>query len=140
MCFKEGNSSLPMPTSARFSGLLYMRCNYTFVYVSAAGSTGVALDSVEALMSEGLGWPTQGHIALTSNEDEMMVSYVTGTTTTPSVKFVIEFLHIRMQCRLSLVVRYGLRPDALGTVVFGNTTTYTASEMCDQPANVTGQV
>lgn len=118
-----------------------MRCNYTFVYVSQATGTGVALDSVEALMSEGLGWPTQGHIALTSNEDEMMVSYVTGTTTTPSVKFEPE----RLLCDALLILvtfdaRYGLNPDALDTIVFGNSTTYAASDMCDQPANITAQV
>ena len=106
MCFKEGNSSLPVPSSVRFSSLMYMRCNYTFVlnvnvcihkqiadtawyrfvYVSVSDGVGMALDSIVAPMSEGLGWPTQGHIALTSNDDEMLVSYVTGTLTTPSVK------------------------------------------------------
>ena len=100
MCFKQGNTSLPVPTSVRFSGLLYMRCNYTcvlsiarlvthvcrFNYISFATGSPAALDSVQANMAESLGWPTQGHIALTSNDDEMMVIYVTGTTTTPSVK------------------------------------------------------
>ncbi len=46
----------------------------------------VALASVVAPMAEGLGWPSQGHIALTDNDDEMMLTYVTGTTTTPSVR------------------------------------------------------
>ncbi len=40
------------------------------------------------LMAEGLGVPTQGHISLTDNDDEMLVAYVTGTQTTPSVRYV----------------------------------------------------
>lgn len=58
-----------------------------FTYVTVENGTSIALDSITVPMTEGLGWPTQGHIALTSNDDEMMVTYVTGTDTTPSVKF-----------------------------------------------------
>ena len=36
--------------------------------------------------------------------------------------------------------RYGTSPDSLAGVVTGSTTTYTAADMCDQPANTTSQV
>jgi hypothetical protein len=36
----------------------------------------------------GFEFPTQGHIALTTNNDEMMMVYVTGKPTTPSVRWV----------------------------------------------------
>eukprot|EP00042_Codosiga_hollandica_P031311 m.189441 g.189441 ORF g.189441 m.189441 type:complete len:738 (-) comp53605_c0_seq1:112-2325(-) len=120
LCFKQGNFTIAPPTSVRFPGLLYMRCNYTFIYLTSDNGQQYALDSVMATMADGLGAPKQGHISLTSNDDEMLVSYTTGTTTTPSVRF-------------------GLTADGLDIVVYGNSTTYAASDMCDSPANTTSQ-
>ncbi len=54
-----------------------------------ASGSAVALDGVVGPIAEGLGVPTQGHISLTDNDDEMLaVTYVTGTQTTPSVRYV----------------------------------------------------
>jgi hypothetical protein len=53
-----------------------------------ASGSAVALYGVVGPMAEGLGVPTQGHTSLTENDDEMLVTSVTGTQTTPSVQYV----------------------------------------------------
>ncbi len=103
-----------MLCSVRFPGLIYMRCNYTFNYINVIAGEHYLIDSVTADMYDTPGspkvhhhhmykrlhefsrfgaccvrdTPQQGHIALTENDDEMMVIYVTGTSTTPQVKYV----------------------------------------------------
>ena len=84
-------------------------------------SGGSAVAAITVPMAESLGWPTQGHIALTENDDEMAVMYVTGTSTTPYVK-------------------YGLDPNSLDGVVSGETGTYSAAMMCNAPASTIAQV
>ena len=63
--------------------------SFTYVNVDIDSNTHTALASVTVPMVDTLGTPKQGHIALTGNLDEMMVMYVTGTTTTPSVRCVM---------------------------------------------------
>lgn len=100
---------------------LILRITSSFTYVSMAAKDPVALGSVIGIMADTIGTPKQGHIALGSNDDEIIVSYVTGTTTTPSVRF-------------------GASETALNNVVTGVSTTYTASSLCGAPANQTQQM
>ncbi len=46
-----------------------------------------AIASVTAASMDSLGSPKQVHISLSGSANEMVVTYVTGTTTTPSVRF-----------------------------------------------------
>eukprot|EP00042_Codosiga_hollandica_P051427 m.631135 g.631135 ORF g.631135 m.631135 type:complete len:480 (-) comp58283_c0_seq22:2372-3811(-) len=98
-----------------------MRCNYTFDYVSTYGGSQTVLASASVEMCDTLGTPKQGHLALTAVDNEMTLTYVTGTTTTPSVRF-------------------GTEPNSLTELVNGTTSTYAASNMCNAPANITAQV
>ena len=65
----------------------YRACR-RFVYVNVVDGYNFAIAEAKTTMAEGLGWPTQGHIGLTGNPDEILVTYVTGTLNTPMVKFV----------------------------------------------------
>ena len=57
MCYKEGDTPLPPPPPVRFPQLIYMRCNYTFTYVSVLNGVAYAADSVSAVMADSIGTP-----------------------------------------------------------------------------------
>lgn len=100
----------------------FLRCDFVFTYISA-GPNGemIALANVTVPSIEGPNVPKQGHIAFTSNYDEMMVSYTSGSNeNAPSV-------------------RYGLSSGNYEWIATGDSRTYQASDMCDNFANVTSQ-
>lgn len=107
--------------AAQFSGLIAMRCNYTFVYVHVENGAHTALCSTVATMADSPNAPKQVHIALNDDPSGMTVTFVSASSNTPQVRF-------------------GTEPDILTSVVNGTSITYAASEMCDQPANTTSQV
>lgn len=111
-----------MPHSVRFPQLFMMRCNYTVVYYNfqLKRSDFVAIGSLEVGLKESFNAPKHGHIALTSKLDEMAVMFNSASQKTPQVK-------------------YGLRASELSQSASGNSSTYTASDMCHAPANITGQ-
>jgi len=106
--------------SVRFENLIYMRCNYTFNYVGTRNGTLQILGSVQVVMKDGLGAPKQGHLGITSNLDEIVIVYVTGTNTRPSMK-------------------YGTSSSSLTNVVYGTTATYNNTMMCAPPATTISQ-
>ena len=65
-----------------------MRCNYTFTYVSMAGKDPEALGAVNGIMVDSIGAPKQGHLSLGNSDTEMVVSFTSGSSKTPSVRFV----------------------------------------------------
>ena len=65
-----------------------MRCNYTFTYISSASKDPIALGTVQGIMQDAAGAPKQGHISLGDKDDEMIVSFTSGSTMTPAVRFV----------------------------------------------------
>jgi len=64
--------------------------------------------------------PTQVHLALGDQIDQMYVSYVTNSSA------------VVPQCQ------YGLSPSSLTSTVSGTSTTYNASNMCEGKANLVG--
>ena len=90
------NFTVPAPAASSGSiitdSLVYLRCNYTFTYVSNSGNEPVALVSATAVMADAIGTPKQGHISLTANTDEIIVSFTSGTNNVPSVRCVV-FCH-----------------------------------------------
>ncbi|CAF4141426.1 unnamed protein product [Adineta steineri] len=64
--------------------------------------------------------PIQVHLAFGDRNDQMYISYVTNSN------------KIIPKCR------YGFDPSLLNFQVNGNTTTYKASDMCEEKANLTG--
>ncbi len=71
--------------------------------------------------------PTNIHIALTSQPDQMIIQFTTGGSET-NVKAMIG----------TPIVEYNEMKRVTTTRVSGTTETYTASDMCQEPANVTG--
>lgn len=57
-----------------------------FTYVNVQGNSHVALGSVTSVMSDVIGAPKQGHISYTDYEDEIAVTYVSGSNHTPFVR------------------------------------------------------
>ena len=57
---------------------------HRFNYISA--STKDAVVQATGIMADKTGAPKQGHISITSNADEMTVSYTSGTEKVPSVR------------------------------------------------------
>ena len=90
---------VPSPAASfgtvHFSGLVYMRCNYTFTYVANATNVLTAIAFVGAQNTDHIGAPKQGHISITENDDELIVSYTSGVDTTPSVRFV-RFIYLQI--------------------------------------------
>ena len=64
--------------------------------------------------------PTQIHLAVNNQDDQLYVSYVTNSS------------DVVPQCQ------YGLSPTTLSMQVNGTTVTYKASDMCQEKANTTG--
>ncbi len=58
-----------------------------FAYISNRDAPEV-LATATAIAADSIGSPKQGHIAITENDDEIVVSYVSGTETLPSVRSV----------------------------------------------------
>ncbi|DAZ95963.1 TPA: hypothetical protein N0F65_009264 [Lagenidium giganteum] len=110
------------PNSVRFSSLIMMRCNYTVSYYNynPKYKDYKAIGKVTVGMKDSFNAPKHGHIALTSKLDEMAVMFNSASNKTPSVQ-------------------YGRDPDKLDKELTGTFTTYTASDMCHSPANITGQ-
>ncbi|TMW69458.1 hypothetical protein Poli38472_001614 [Pythium oligandrum] len=113
----------PSTPSVRFPSLYMMRCNYSVVYFNYNPKVADvrALAELQIAMKESFNAPKQGHIALTSQKDEMAVMFNSASMKTPQV-------------------RYGTTPDALTNIASGTFTTYKASDMCEAPANITAQV
>ncbi|KAF1336556.1 Calcineurin-like phosphoesterase, partial [Globisporangium splendens] len=109
--------------SVRFSELYMMRCNYTVVYYNFQPEQNdhVAIGTLEVGMKESFNVPKHGHIALTEKQDEMAVMFNSASQRTPKVK-------------------YGLTRSELTSESSGTSTTYTAADMCEAPANITSQV
>lgn len=110
------------PNAVRFAQLYMLRCNYVVTYYNYQPHVRdyVALASVEVGMTESFNAPKHGHVALTTRVDAMAVMFNSASKRTPMVQF-------------------GLEPESLTRAATGTSTTYSASDMCDFPANVTGQ-
>ena len=77
-----------MQTISNVSAAISKYHSYSFTYVTVQeGNQQIALASVTAGTTETIGEPKQVHIALTDNLTEMAITYVTGTSTEPSVRF-----------------------------------------------------
>jgi len=101
--------------------LLYMRCDYVITYVNVLNGQPAAVASITVPARDTLGTPKQGHVGFTDGVDEMMVTYVTGSKSyAPSV-------------------RYGTTSGEYTQTVTGETTTYSADDLCDDPSNSTAQ-
>ena len=73
--------------------------------------------------------PTNIHIALTSQPDQMIIQFTTGGSETKQFNAMIG----------TPIVEYNeVKRVTTTTRVSGTTETYTASDMCQEPANVTG--
>jgi hypothetical protein len=98
---------VPRPSQVNDSvviqNLPFMRCNYTYVrpwcqnhskvhrfsYISNRNAP-IVLATITAVAQDVVTAPKQGHISLTENDDEMIVSFVSGSSSTPSVRFVVQ--------------------------------------------------
>ena len=108
--------------------------------MSVQGDAHVALASGTVPMADALGTPKQVHIALTDNLDEMAITYVTGVSdAAPAVRCVL-YITVHSSLHHLILRRYGTSPAELVTMTTGSTSTYTASEICEDPANITAQV
>ncbi|GKY98794.1 hypothetical protein MPSEU_000835600 [Mayamaea pseudoterrestris] len=74
---------------------------------------------------DSLNKPLSIHLALALEPSQMVVNFVTGTA-----------IECRQNTSLA-IVEYGLVSSSISFRQFGTTTTYTASDMCQAPANVT---
>jgi len=108
--------------SVRFPSLYMLRCNYSaeFLHFNAKVNDFERLGAIEIGMKASFAAPRHGHIALADGLDEMAVMFNSASKKTPWVKF-------------------GLHPDELRQRASGNSTTYSAADMCHAPANVTAQ-
>ena len=103
-----------------FYSLVNLRCDYKFQYIQNATSTALSTVIVPVLIP--LNSPTQGHLAFGDTVSEMYVSWVSGSNKTVSF------------------VKYGVTSGNLRqNQTTYDTTTYTASEICNSPANTTSQ-
>lgn len=108
--------------SVRFPSLYMLRCNYTAEYFNfnAKVNDFVRLGELTVGMKDSFSAPKHGHIAFTDKLDEMAVMFNSASKKTPRVRF-------------------GLHPDELKQHASGNSTTYSAADMCHAPANITAQ-
>jgi hypothetical protein len=82
-------------------------------------NTAFALEATSQIIAfENPNTANQGHLALTTNETEMRIMWVSGDESAPSVM-------------------YGPSPNELTELVWGTTTTYAITDMCARPANTT---
>lgn len=100
-----------------------MRCNYSFVYYRYDSSAKRFTSAASAIVTTRAPFsaPIQGHIALTSNVDEMAIMFTSSVKDpAPAVEFgeAIDRLHLRTT---------------------GTSTTFKASDMCNEPASLTNQ-
>lgn len=109
--------------SVRFSSLYMMRCNYTVAYMNFDPKINDyhELASLTIGMKDSFNAPKHGHIALTSQVDEMAVMFNSASSRKPKVQ-------------------YGLSEDKLTDETTGTSMTYKASDMCNSPANIVSQV
>jgi len=103
-----------------FKNLPNLGCEYVFTYVTLLGGNKAAMAST-SLDLHGFLQPRGGHIALADAPDEMWVSFTTFHQDTPVVVFGKS--------------SHDLNLNATGTAE----TPYTADDMCNAPANQTGQ-
>ena len=105
-----------------FFSLVNLRCNYTFAYVRNTGNGLTVLAAVTVPVAPGRAAPSQGHLSLGDTDDEMFVSWVSGSQRRSKV-------------------RYGIAPGAYthSTTTYEHASTYSASEVCNSPANTTSQ-
>ena len=113
-----GHPPLPLPNRCVFLSLVNLRCDYTFTYVRQK----TALASITVPVAQGNSAPAQGHLAFGDTIDAMYVSWVSGSNQTQSK------------------VQYGTASQKYthATATF-DTTTYTAEQVCNSPANTTSQ-
>ncbi|TDH69140.1 hypothetical protein CCR75_009376 [Bremia lactucae] len=108
--------------SIRFYNLYMLRCNYTVIYFNYDKQTNMAspIAKLEVGMKEPFETPKHGHLSLTDDDNAMAIMFNSGSKKTPMVK-------------------YGENPKDLKFHATGTTTTYRADDLCQAPANVTGQ-
>lgn len=102
--------------SVRFANLVMIRCTYVFNYVQQNDTHMVVLASANVTMRDSFNAPKQGRLALTDQDTEMAVVYISGSRdVAPSVRF-------------------GTSPQQYTSTVTGASKTYNASDMCQLPA------
>ncbi|ETV91692.1 hypothetical protein, variant [Aphanomyces invadans] len=114
--------------SVRFADLHMLRCVYVASYFHYRRDAFVLLGQVIVPMRMSIDSPQHGHLALNDRVDQMVLMYNTASNrTTPSVR----------------ATRVADPPfDSVAapvTVHYGTSSTYTASDMCHQPATIVGQ-
>ena len=113
---KVASGSISLPQS-----LVNMRCDYVFTYLSMNDGVGKSIASFTVKVKGGKDAPTQGHIAYSENHGDVWVTFVSGSPSVPLVKVG--------------PTRGGEKP----MVYKGTSTTYSAEDMCQSPANQTMQ-
>ena len=166
MYWKQGASNVTMPSVAYFPQLVYMRCNYTSVlhritlrFISF--QLHVRQHATQRRpRGAGLCHRHHGRHArhTEAGEKQSMCLHVvtciagasgTGRQPAADVGYVCERhqLHAlravgkgdRLSCH-SWHCSFGTSPSSLDTVVSGTSSTYSATDMCEGPSNVTAQV
>eukprot|EP00944_MAST-04C_sp_MAST-4C-sp1_P011916 g11916.t1 len=113
---KVASGSISLPQS-----LVNMRCDYVFTYLSMNNGVGKSIASFTVKVKGGKDAPTQGHIAYSENHGDVWVTFVSGSPSVPLVKV-------------------GPTRGGEKTMVYkGTSTTYSAQDMCQSPANQTMQ-
>lgn len=102
-----------------FDVLLWnLRKECQFRYYRSGNYTTLAAESNIVSFEGGAEIPLQGHLSLTGDPTEMRVMWVSGTMESP-------------------VVQYGVDPSTMSVVKGNISKTYTAADMCSEPANDT---
>lgn len=118
------DAAAQVPVQITFTNLVYMRCDYQFVYVGVTYYPNVNYTALGFLTVPSVDHPDapkQGHLAYLNDPTTMMVQYVSGAASpAPSV-------------------RLGPSAQQLTTVFHGTSKTYTNADLCHDPANSTAQ-
>ena len=125
----EGFDAARVPSEALQSNSLFLpnitvlpdlRCQYVIRYVRSSG-VGTGTIVAEGMLKQSFGLlPTQQHLSFTSNRDEMLIVWVSGhLDPAPTVK-------------------WGLKSGKYTAKISGTSNTYSNTDMCNAPANITG--
>ena len=112
------------PVSVTFHSLVFLRCNYTFVYVATTFYPNIAhwaIGEVTVPSVDAASAPKQGHLSYADDPTSMTLQFVSGSRDP------------------SPCVRYGLTSGNLRFVEEGTSDAYSAADMCHAPANQTSQ-
>lgn len=116
--------STNIPVTIKLTELVFMRCDYTFTFVATTYYPSLehfAIGNITVPMDEAPSTPKQGHLSYVGSPDTMAVQFVSASKSTPKVK-------------------YGTSPASLNMITTGDSKTYSASDLCEAPANQSSQL